>query len=485
MITYQSRYAAQSKASGGALSLSTNERRPVRFHARIAQHLYPMRLALQTLGELVWSDMGWISEDEFEERMEASLDPVITVHPDRVFFEAFSQDESAYGVVIVDRDVFEDDGATQCGTTNVDFTRGLHQALGDMRSSRDAHLHVGPAGFAVAAGDGGAHFEAKVELPDSWVRGFLQIQAAMALPGTRFTARPADLLRMIRFLQRNRALTSPRSVRYEFEPGRPVRAVLEPWEHEVVFGESSHNYTTAKVTRTWGRRRLSLVEKLLPWAQNVEVYLKGRGLPSFYSVQLPGVRFVLGLSGWVAGHWSQAASFDLMAPTDTDDLLTTRAVDHLRTSHRCTAQQASDELGVTLERAHAALADACRLGMAIYDVQDREFRHRELFETPIDPVAFYPPDPRRELARTLEPSAVVGTDVRRERVVGRGKPYVDRVIDGTVASHTTHVVIKDTGQLIFGRCTCPFFDEHLMTSGPCEHMLALRRVAERAGPSAG
>lgn len=476
MITYETRYAGPSGLRDGALSLSTNERRPVRFHARVARHLHPLKLALQSLGELVWSDLGWLSLDEFQERLELTLDPVITVHPDRVFFEAFSQDESAYGVVIVDRDVFEDDGAVSCGTTNVDFTRGLHQALGDMRSGAEARFHVGSAGFAVESGSGGAHFEAKVDLPDSWVRGFLQLQGAMAMPGTRFDARPVDVLRMIRYLARHKARSAPRSVRYEFTPGAPVRAVLEPWEHPIELVGADHNYTTQKITRTWGRRRLSLLEPMLPWAQIVEVYLKGRALPSFYAVRLPGVTFVLGLSGWVANHWSQTASFDLLAPTGTSDLLTTRAVDLLRREHKLGPQAAADALAVDVRAAHAALADACRLGMAIYDVRDREFRHRELFETPIDPVTFYPPDPRKVRAAALAASVVVTANAQRDKRVG-SKVFTDRVLDGAVDGHTAHAVIKDTGQLIFGRCTCPFFDENLMAKGPCEHMLALRLAA--------
>ena len=48
----------------------------------------------------------------------------------------------------------------------------------------------------------------------------------------------------------------------------------------------------------WGRKRLSLLEPLLPFAERVDVYLKGRALPTFYAVKLPGVTFVLGLSGW-------------------------------------------------------------------------------------------------------------------------------------------------------------------------------------------
>ena len=70
--------------------------------------------------------------------------------------------------------------------------------------------------------------------------------------------------------------------------------MLEPWEHVVPLQGAEHNYTERKVTRVWGRRRLRLIEGILPFAESVQIYLKGRALPSFYAVQLGGMTFVLG-----------------------------------------------------------------------------------------------------------------------------------------------------------------------------------------------
>ena len=178
----------------------------MKFHARVRRQAFPLRLTLQALGELVWSDDSWMSAEEYQF---AVLDPVITVHPDRVFFEAFSQDQSAYGCVIVDRELFEDEGEVTTGTTNVDFTAWLWAALGEMRSRRNTWFRIEPAGFEVASVGAGGRFEAKVELPDHWVRGFLQLQAAMALPGTRVVCRPVDILAAIRFLRYTKAKISP------------------------------------------------------------------------------------------------------------------------------------------------------------------------------------------------------------------------------------------------------------------------------------
>jgi hypothetical protein len=41
------------------------------------------------------------------------------------------------------------------------------------------------------------------------------------------------------------------------------------------------------------------------------------------------------------------------------------------------------------------------------------------------------------------------------------------------------IVVKDTGQIIFGKCGCDFFREHLLNQGPCEHMIALAKLSEK------
>ena len=53
------------------------------------------------------------------------LDPVITVHPDEIFFECFSLDESTYGRLSCDHDVFARIGAMAFGTTNIDYSHAL------------------------------------------------------------------------------------------------------------------------------------------------------------------------------------------------------------------------------------------------------------------------------------------------------------------------------------------------------------------------
>lgn len=491
VLDYAGPSTVQVDESSSRLGFSTNLRRPVRYHARVKEQVVLLRFALQALGEVIWSNDMWLPEAEFSSFL---LDPIITVHPDRVFFEAFSNDQSTYGLVIADRELFEADGEVACGTTNVDFTSWLWQALADMRSSRETWFHIGPGGFQVQTEGAGGRLEKKVEIPDEWVRGFLQLQAAMALPGTRISARPVDVLAASRFLKHNKAKTSPRALRYEFEPGQPVRLVLEPWEEVIPLKETEHNYEAARVIRTWGRKRLRLLEPLLPYADAVEIYLKGRALPSFYAVRLPGITFLLGLSGWTAQQWTGIGSFDLLSDdAPVDDKLLAKGLKQLQKQTTASVEDLARKLDVPRATANNLLMRLCRQGRAVYDVQRREFRHRELFDTPLDEEKLFPPDPRREKSRQLLAAGqvhVAACRVQETRKTQKLKtPQGERVkeivyrdwnVTGQAQGNVpVEIVVKDTGQIIFGRCACDFFQEHLLNQGPCEHMIALAKLSEK------
>lgn len=481
LVDYATPSVFESTRDTAALTVAGNVRRPVRFRGTVERHGFPLRIALRALGEAIWSDDTWFGQSDI-------LDPVITVHPDRLFFEAFSQDQSVYAALVVDPAIFGTEGEVVTGTTNIDFTAWLWGALGEMRSSRRTTFSVGAEGFDVRTAGAGGRFEKKVDLPDSWVRGFLQVQAAMGMPGTRIAARPIDLLSALRYLRYTKARVSPRAIRYEFEPGEPVRLVLEPWEHVVPLEGTEHNYTEPKNTRVWGRRRLKLIEGLLPFAESVDIYLKGRALPSFYAVKLPGMTFLLGMTGYSAGGFAGTGGFDLLAEAaEADDRLLAPALALLRERYHVSIAELAAATAIDEPSASRVLVRLCRQGRCMFDVETRRYRHRELFEEPIDEARFFPPDLRRELAagmlregqvqiRSCAPEET--TKTRRlktpEGKVSRTVTFRDWRVTGAAGGvDPVEIVLNDTGRIIFGRCACPFFDEHLMNQGPCEHMLAL------------
>ena len=487
-LDYASPSVFESDRERALLGMSANARRPVRFHGQAMRNIPLLRFTLRALGEAIWSNDTWLTQGEL---MSWILDPVITVHPDRIFFEAFSQDQSVYAMVIANPEMFATDGEVITGTTNVDFSAWLWGALNELRSSRETWLRIGAQGFEVKTKGAGGRFEQKVELPDNWVRGFLQVSSAMAMPGTRITVRPADLLAAIRFLRYTKAKVSPRALRYEFKPGEDAQIVLEPWEHSIRFRGAEHNYSEPHIIRTWGRRRLNLIEPLLSFATSVDVYLKGRGLPSFYAVKLPDLTFVLGLSSWSDQSWTDTGSFDLLSDTApvNDDVITQV---HQQLSSRFHAS--ARDLGTTLNQSPDLMWRACerlcRQGRAVFNVESRDFRHRELFEQPVDEARFFPPDERLEKAKALlaknavpfarcEPQETRKTKKLKtpDGPVTREIVYRDWRVTGNVGTEKTEIVVGDSGRIIFGTCSCPFFQDNLLGKGPCEHMLALFKAS--------
>ena len=490
LFDYATPSVFESDRERALLGMTANGRRPVRFHGRVTRNIPLLRFVLRTLGEVVWSNDLWSSEGDF---MGWVLDPVITVHPDRIFFEAFSQDQSVYAMAILNPQLFATEGEVSTGTTNVDFTAWLWAALNELRSSRETWLRIEAGGFEVKTKNAGGRFEQKVDLPDSWVRGFLQVTGAMAMPGTRITTHAADLMADISFIHYSKKKVSPKCLRYEFNPGEEARIVLEPWEHSVRLRGAEHNYTEPRVIRTWGRRRLSLIEPLLPFATSVDIYLKGRALPSFYVVKLPDMTFVLGLSGWTEHQWTGSGSFDLLNDSAKISRATVDQVHgELANQFSATPKQLADKLQQPIETIWKACERLSRSGRAIFDVESRAFRHRELFEKPIDETKLFPPDLRTERAEDLVANGKVKIitcepqETRKikkfktiEGAVTREVVYRDwRVTSEVGEQKNTEIVVGDSGRILFGVCGCSFFQENLLNKGPCEHMIALFRVSE-------
>jgi len=491
-VTYATPSTFESTRERQMLGLAASANRPVRLHGSVrAESRFALRVALQALGSVIWSDDTWLSSGDI-------LDPVITVHPDRVFFEAFSQDQSTYGMLIASRSLFDCEGDVTCGTTNVDFTAWLHGALSEMRSSRETWFRIGPEGFEVRTTGSGGRFERKVDIPDDWVLGFLRVQESMAMPGTRFRMRPVDLLAVTRYLRYSKSNASPRALRYVFDPGEAPKIVIEPWEHVVECKGSEHSYAQSRSIRTWGRRRLKLLEPLLPYAQHVDVYLKGRAMPSFYAVQIsPELTFVLGLTGWTENKFSGHSGADTLLAGGQSDApeVYARALDFVSREYCASADAVAQHLGVPRDVAVRAMSHLCRLGRVMYDVQSRQYRHRELFDKSIDPARFFPPDRRIEEAwKMIEAGQVVvresvPQEMRKQRSYKNPQTgermlreiiFRDWVMRGSAGPiDAVEVVINSDGRLIFGTCQCEWFREHILNQGPCEHMLALRYVGEQ------
>lgn len=401
------------------------------------------------------------------------FDPVITVHPDEVFFECFSVDESSYGRLGASYEVFKNINEFACGTTNVDYSAALYDEFQKIRSYKTTRLEVDPSGFEVQTTNEEAYKEVKIDLPDSWVRGFLQVSSAMSLPATRFDLHPMDIHNICFVLRRHKEQKGPRGMRYHLKPGEPVRVVFEPWEIEVVCPRSLFTGTSENVIRVWGRRRLHILERLIPVAKKFTVHLLGTGMPSFYVADLGDMSFTLGLSGWTANDWAQAGNFDLMAPrADVDEWTQKLIFDGLRENWVENPDTLAGRLNLSRTAVLGALSAYTQAGRAIYDLNKQVYRIRELSREPLPMERLRFANEREEKAtRFLSTNAVQVTSVASDSAGAIA--FSGTVTDKDKTLNASLTVDADE-RMIQAECTCNWHQQNKLYKGPCEHILALR-----------
>jgi len=220
------------------------------------------------------------------------LDPVISVQPDQIMFEVFSKDEGTYANLSIDLAAFELAENPVFGTTNIDFSDALHASIEQFRTNRDANIRIAQKSVSVEVTESiniepngtenrtvkSRTLEKQIKVPDSWVRGFLQVQSAAMLPTDTFSLAPIDLYNCLRHLRMNADIKGKRrGLRVELVPGEAPRLVLEPWEEVIESTAGVYQGKEAKVLKLWGRRRLMLGVTL--WRYHFDIRVNG-----FYSL---------------------------------------------------------------------------------------------------------------------------------------------------------------------------------------------------------
>jgi len=423
------------------------------------------------------------------------LDPVVSVHPDCVVFEVFSIDESSYGRVTVPMDKLDTLSETVYGTTNVDYSKALANEISRVRDYRPAYLSVGGGGVSVATG-AGEHLEKKIDLPPTWVRGFLQVQSAAAFAGIDLTLSASTVAEMLAVLRRRHEDEGPRSLRFVLTPGEKPKIIIEPWNVEIAETESVYDGDYTGDVRIWGRRRLLVLESLMPTADKVTARLLGTGMPSYWTVFQKGHRFDLGLSGWTQNDWSRAARFDLLASTGSvSEGDFAQAASALETRLRLSPEELAANTDLSREAATSALQRLCREGRAMYDLAAGVYRWRQLLPFPVENEE--DSDPRLYLARRLvatggvkwlkpgeEEEETFGLPAESEATTR----YRAQVRGGEEKRERKFHVVLDLdadGRARFVSCDCAWHRREKLRKGPCAHILAATVLASQQQVGAG
>jgi hypothetical protein len=448
----------------------------------LAQQLEPIPAGLedefQRLRKVYWTARqrysDYLAHTDMELwRLLMPCDPIITVAPDVLFFECFSADESSYGCLTVNRDAFQAEQDVALGTTNVDYSWALHDQFQRMRSYRETRFLVDPAGFEVRTEGSPDYREEKIDLPPSWLRGFLSMQAALSLPLRRVPVSREGLYSVLAWLKRHRARRSPRALRFELHPGQPVVLVLEPWEQRFVLHSTPYRGLRADTVRTWGRDRLRVLARLLPLMERAEVYLLGNGLPCFWVLHLGDMRLTLGLSGWTANDWTSGGSaLDQLAPPaePSTDVLG-RIAETFLAQPTQTFDQVRQRAAAPAAQVAAGLNRLAGLGQLIHDLSAGVYRWRRILPVRLSAEQLGPENPETVAAREL---------------VRRGKAHILKderrpdgwwVLEGRIGDRAVELLLDADGRMIRGKCTCSHHFTGGLRRGPCRHLQALRNTA--------
>lgn len=402
-------------------------------------------------------------------RLMMPCDPVITVAEDSLFFECFSADESSYGCLTVARDAFRNTDTPTLGTTNVDYTWDLYEHFQRMRSYRETRFEIDPSGFDVQIADQLDHREEKIDLPNSWLRGFMQMQAAMSLPMRRIEISREGMYNVLAFLRRKRAARSPRAVRFELEPGKPPALVLEPWEQPIQLHAKPYQGQRAESIRVWGRDRLRVLARQLPLMEHVDVYLLGTGLPSFWVSQMGDMQMTLGLSGWTTNNWTGASALSqVMPPVLVDEYHLNAVGSAFRTSPAMSLDTIATHTGLEKALVAASLNRLALLGQVIHDLPQQIYRWRQVMPVPL----------RLEQLGTDDEETLKGREILRAQTVRVDKEETTsvglRLLLGTAANKHIELLLDGDGRIVRGSCNCSHHFSNGLRKGPCRHLQALR-----------
>lgn len=404
-------------------------------------------------------------------RLLMPCDPVITVSPDVLFFECFSADESSYGCLTVERDGFESETDVSLGTTNVDYSWRLYEHFQEIRSYRETRFTIDPLGFEVQArAEAAAYREEKIDLPQSWLRGFSTLQSAMSLPAKRVRVSREGVYSVLAFLKRHKAHTSPRAVRFELTPGQPPAIVLEPWNKRIVLHDTPYTGPRQEVIRTWGRDRLRVLARLLPLLDGADVYLLGTGLPSFWVMRMGEMKLTLGLSGWTTNDWTSGGSaLDQLTPPVNPSAEVMRGLaEAFRQNPTWTLDALASKTRAAAPVVSAGLNKLALLGQVIHDLPHEVYRWRQVMPVTLSAEIIGPENPETVAARLI-PAAKVR--ITSDKTDARSQRQVTANVEGRTQAE---LKLDADDRIVGGKCGCSYFYTGGLRRGPCRHLQAIR-----------
>jgi hypothetical protein len=382
------------------------------------------------------------------------LDPVITAGHELLRLECFSSCASVYARVDLTPHCFQEGEFYRGGTTNVDFNTAFLNHLSMLRPGKAAHFEMGETSIRLESHRGAA-VEHRVELPERWVKGFLQVQAVQR------QAQP--LFELDRLLARQLLSAIPATSR--------ATLYLVPRRHnpQVLHRKPA---TSEGFIALDGGHRLRLLQTLLPDLRALRVYQTRETGASIWVADTGKAQFTLGLSSRVSHGFSGDgdALRHLGAPTaDPVDRVMARSA--AQALNHFTIADLAEHQELSVPRATEIIDHLSMQGLLGYDRDRGRYFYRVLpfmADTPKAPA-------RLKTSRALLENDPVRLEhcQRMERVL-----TAQGWVRGEHGYYRVTLTVDAEGYLREGTCTCPWVERHGLQRGPCKHLLALRFAAE-------
>ena len=452
------------------------------------------------------------------------LDPIIQVHAQGVSFEVFSGDEGCYAQLTLTSELFEISAKPNFGTTSIDYSPALFEGIKQIRDHQQTLLDIGQEAVSLqllAASDEEDYsadtkldntsapvikrqiIEKRINVPKSWIRALLQVQSAGQLSQDTIHLDPIALYNVLFELRMHADIKGKRrGLLIELRPEQLPVIMLEPFNiavtSQVSQMQTPYQGGQAKLIRLWGRRRLSLLKRLLPHTDSVTVSILGQGMPSYWTLSGRGFYFTFAMTGFSQANWSQSLNFDLLLPkrpqqNTLTDINNNSDVNKNKIANTDLAQlteqlmanpSTADELvswgkdiGTVSNRSQIQqlLLSGTQQGFVRYDIANHRYYYRPLTQTPLDMAQFAYHNPAEQQAFDLisRPDSIQKLVV--ETVPTKG---VSITADIHVAEDRRHyhsqLQLAEEGIVSRSECSCPQYLQHRLTQGVCAHLIALR-----------
>lgn len=439
------------------------------------------------------------------------LDPIIQVHQAGVSFEVFSRDEGCYAQLTLQHDLFETVSTPVLGTTSIDYSSALFDGIEQIRDHQITTLDIGQEAIrlersnvsepkdnsetemdsAVNEDSKQEVIEKRINVPKSWIRALLQVQSAGQLAQERIDLDPIALYNVLFELRMHADIKGKRrGLLIELIPQQLPVIILEPFDitvtSQVSRQQTPYQGQKAKLIRLWGRRRLSLLKRLLPHTDTVSVSLLGQGMPSYWTLTGKGFHFTFAMTGFSQANWSQSLNFDLLLPkrpqqntpnSDNDDLvpLVQALVEQPSRIDALCERLSTPENNLTASHVRQQLLSGAQQGLIRYDMANQSYYYRPLTQTPLDMAQFAHHNEAEKQAFDIVSREDGVQNLNVQTVVGQGVSIsADIHVKEDRRTYQSQLQLGDEGLVSRAACSCPQYLQHRLSQGVCAHLIALR-----------